>query len=65
MQRSFLLGCCPTCDRYKRYMKSTRRGHQKYRKIRNKLNRELRRKMKDNMRNGDYEPVFLSNERWS
>jgi hypothetical protein len=64
MQRTFIKGCCPICDGYKRHIKSTRNGARKVRKLNKALHRKFRRMMLDRLVNGDYEPVFLSYERW-
>ncbi len=64
MQRSFIKGCCPICSAYERRIKSTRNGARKVRQINKALHRKFRRIMQDRLRNENYEPVFLSYERW-
>jgi len=64
MRRSLIRGCCPICDRYEGYMKASRDGARKHRKMNKAVNRKLRRVMADRLRHGDYEPVFMSYERW-
>lgn len=64
MRRSFILGCCPICDRYEKYMKSTRNGARKHRCMMKTLSRKLRRELKQRMYREDYEPVLLAGYRW-
>lgn len=64
MRRSQILGCCTICDRYERYMKSTRSGARKHRSMCKALSRKLRREMKQRMHREDYEFVLLAGYRW-
>ena len=64
MRRSFILGCCPICDRYEHHMKSSRDGARKHRQMCKTLSRKLRRELKQKMHREDYEPVLLAGYRW-